>query len=132
MSRPIDNRAATGAIGLIAIAAAVAALLVPWSGAGAAAARGELRAAPVAEVTSLTGSADLGVKPGGEGPTLPVQPGQSLALGDLLIPGEGVEATIEVTRPSGVPARKELIDIRLQATVTVERDGPTTILTIRG
>ncbi len=133
MKGRLDNGTVVRAAGIcIAIAASVVALVAPWSGAGASTAGAELRATPVGVVTSLAGSADLEVKPGGDGQAVAVQPGQSLYLGDLLIPGAGVEATVEVSRPSGVPARKELIDVRLAATVTVGREGSTTIVTIRG
>lgn len=108
------------------------AVLVAVLGFGGPSVASEERAGePVGTITSLGGSGALQVEPAGGTPQ-PAAAGQTLLLGDRLIAGEGVEATIETTKPAGVSGNEDLVDIGggKGTAVTVSRRGPTTVAAI--
>jgi hypothetical protein len=121
---------------LLAAALMVAALLLyTHAAATASTARGAARAKPVVgEVVALGGSKRLHVRQSSGGSLRPLKTGDKLRLGDHLVMGSRVTATLHLDRPKGVAADTELIDLAPAAgashDVAVSRKGSLTTVEI--
>jgi hypothetical protein len=108
-------------------------LVYGHAAAPASIARGATRAkAVVGEVTMLDGSKRLSVQRGGSPRRL--RTGDKLRLGDHVVMGRGVIATLRLTRPKGVSADSDLIELSpadgAENDVSVSRSGARTTIRI--
>jgi hypothetical protein len=93
------------------------------------------RAKPVVgELTELGGSKRLTVRHSSGGATHRLKTGDKLRLGDHVVMGKGVTATLRLTRPKGVDADTDLIDLSPASgahhDVVIARKGARTTLKI--
>lgn len=136
MSAARRNRAA--AVTAAVLAASALLVWVLGHGGQASAVPGSPAATPVVgKVTELGGTKRLRVRRGTPGKPSPLRRGASLRLGDVVDPGDGVEALIELAVPSGVSEDTELIYIRptdgKRHDVRLQRTSPrTTAVQISG
>ncbi len=117
-------------LALLSVLAAVALAIALLPAAAAAPASTRV----VGEVVAVGGSKDLTTADRGSGKLRRVKPTDELTLGQVLVMGARVTATLRVRRPKGVSADRDLIDLKPVAgtphRVRVTLKGAYTIVTI--
>jgi hypothetical protein len=130
-----STRIATGTSarpgGRRAVATVVAALaLVVSTGAAGVAATPRV----VGKVVAVGGTKNLKTTAGGSGKLHRVKANDTLTLGEVLVIGRGATATLRVSRPAGVSADVNLVDLKSAAgtphKVLVSRTGAGTVVQI--
>lgn len=122
----------TGRLLILAICGALVAAVVATGSEGNPDAGGSAQQPIVGEVVAVSGKeVRLQVAPGGGKNRQPLSEGEKLRLGDVIVPGEGVNATIEVKIPNRESRDEELIFVRDAGshpiiTLKRKRDGVTT------